>query len=75
MFKRSYGSGGDDDALYKRAVAVVVRTRRASITNIQRHLRIGYNHGLRFIKRMEHEGIVSAPNRNGVREVLLPPGR
>ncbi|MEI7038211.1 DNA translocase FtsK 4TM domain-containing protein [Fulvimonas yonginensis] len=66
--------GGDADAqLYDKAVAVVTQTRRASISGVQRHLRIGYNRAARLIEQMEADGVVSAPQHNGNREVLAPP--
>jgi len=66
--------GGDGDAqLYDKAVAVVTQTRRASISGVQRHLRIGYNRAARLIEQMEADGVVSAPQHNGNREVLAPP--
>ena len=61
--------GGD---LYSQAVAVVKRDRKASTSYIQRRLQIGYNRAATLIERMEQEGVVSAPNHKGVREVLLP---
>ncbi|MEO7050139.1 MAG: DNA translocase FtsK [Rhodanobacter sp.] len=67
-------SGGDADAqLYDKAVAVVTQTRRASISGVQRHLRIGYNRAARLVEQMEQDGVVSAPQHNGNREVLAPP--
>jgi len=68
------GSGGDN-ALYDKAVAIVTQTRRASISGVQRHLRIGYNRAARLIEQMEADGVVSAPQHNGTREVLAPPPR
>jgi len=66
--------GGDGDAqLYDKAVAVVTKTRRASISGVQRHLRIGYNRAARLVEQMEADGVVSAPQHNGNREVLAPP--
>jgi S-DNA-T family DNA segregation ATPase FtsK/SpoIIIE len=67
------GDGDSDNALYDRAVRVVTETRRASISGVQRHLRIGYNRAARLVEQMEQEGIVSAPQHNGNREVLAPP--
>ncbi len=66
------GTGGDN-ALYDKAVAIVTQTRRASISGVQRHLRIGYNRAARLIEQMEADGVVSAPQHNGTREVLAPP--
>jgi S-DNA-T family DNA segregation ATPase FtsK/SpoIIIE len=66
--------GGDgDNALYDKAVNIVTQTRRASISGVQRHLRIGYNRAARLIEQMEADGVVSAPQHNGTREVLAPP--
>jgi DNA segregation ATPase FtsK/SpoIIIE, S-DNA-T family len=68
------GEDGDGDTqLYDKAVAIVTQTRRASISGVQRHLRIGYNRAARLIEQMEHDGVVSAPQHNGNREVLAPP--
>ncbi|KLD73061.1 cell division protein FtsK, partial [Xanthomonas hyacinthi DSM 19077] len=67
------GDSDSDNALYDRAVRVVTETRRASISGVQRHLRIGYNRAARLVEQMEQDGIVSAPQHNGNREVLAPP--
>src|SRR6266545_3460348 len=64
--------GGEADPLYDQAVEIVMRTRRASISLVQRHLRIGYNRAARLIERMEQAGLVSAMHSNGNREVLVP---
>ena len=66
--------GGAGDALYGQAVAVVCRERKASTSFVQRHLQIGYNRAARIIERMEAEGIVSAANHVGKREVLARSG-
>ncbi len=69
------GVGVDDaesDPLYDEAVALVTRTRRASISAVQRHLRIGYNRAARLIEAMERAGLVSPMQSNGNREVLAP---
>jgi len=65
--------GGDDDLdpLYEEAVRIVIETRRASISGVQRRLKIGYNRSARMIEEMERTGIVSAPGTNGQREVLV----
>jgi S-DNA-T family DNA segregation ATPase FtsK/SpoIIIE len=63
---------GEKDALYDQAVEIVVRTRRPSISLVQRHLRIGYNRAARLIEDMERAGMVSAMQSNGNREVLVP---
>ncbi len=61
---------GSGDALYDQAVALVCRERKASTSFVQRHLQIGYNRAARIIERMELEGVVSAANHVGKREVL-----
>jgi S-DNA-T family DNA segregation ATPase FtsK/SpoIIIE len=63
---------GESDPLYDQAVAIVLKTRRASISLVQRHLRIGYNRAARLIEQMERAGMVSAMQTNGNREVLVP---
>ncbi len=69
--------GGDDDgeadALYDEAVRFVTQSRRASISSVQRKLRIGYNRAARLIETMESAGVVSEMASNGSREVLAPP--
>jgi DNA segregation ATPase FtsK/SpoIIIE, S-DNA-T family len=65
-------SSAEADPLYDQAVDIVLRTRRASISLVQRHLRIGYNRAARLIEQMEHAGLVSAMQSNGNREVLAP---
>jgi S-DNA-T family DNA segregation ATPase FtsK/SpoIIIE len=62
--------GGSGDQLYDQAVALVCRERKASTSFVQRHLQIGYNRAARIIERMEAEGVVSAANHVGKREVL-----
>jgi len=62
--------GGSGDELYDRAVALVCRERKASTSFVQRHLQIGYNRAARIVERMEQEGVVSAANHVGKREVL-----
>jgi S-DNA-T family DNA segregation ATPase FtsK/SpoIIIE len=64
--------GGESDALYDQAVEVVLKTRRPSISLVQRHLRIGYNRAARLIEQMEQAGLVSPMQANGNREVLVP---
>ncbi len=64
------GESGDDN--YDKALAIVARERKATVSRIQRHLQIGYNRAARIIERMEKEGVVSKPNHKGVREVLTP---
>ena len=64
--------GAESDPLYDQAVEIVLRTRRASISLVQRHLRIGYNRAARLIEQMEQAGLVSAMQSNGNRDVLAP---
>jgi DNA segregation ATPase FtsK/SpoIIIE, S-DNA-T family len=68
------GGAGETDPLYDEAVAIVLRTRRASISSVQRQLRIGYNRAARLIEDMERAGLVSSMQSNGNREVLVPSG-
>ncbi|MDO6460830.1 DNA translocase FtsK 4TM domain-containing protein [Granulosicoccaceae sp. 1_MG-2023] len=65
--------GGDKDALYDQAVAIVTESRKASISYVQRRLRIGYNRAARLVEEMEEGGVVSQVRANGQREVLAPP--
>ena len=62
--------GAEKDPLYDEAVSIVLKTRRASISSVQRQLRIGYNRAARLIEDMERAGLVSAMQTNGNREVL-----
>ncbi len=66
------GPTGEKDPLYDQAVEIVLRTRRPSISLVQRHLRIGYNRAARLIEDMERAGMVSPMQSNGNREVLVP---
>lgn len=74
------GSGGESpangeaDVLYDQAVAIVLKNRRASISLVQRHLRIGYNRAARLLEQMEKSGLVSPMQSNGNREILVPVG-
>ncbi len=63
----------DTDPLFDQAIRIVTETRRASISGVQRRLKIGYNRAARMIEEMERIGIVSAAETNGNREVLAPP--
>jgi S-DNA-T family DNA segregation ATPase FtsK/SpoIIIE len=63
---------GEADPLYDQAVDIVLKSRRASISLVQRHLRIGYNRAARLIEQMERSGLVSSMATNGNREVLAP---
>jgi len=64
------GGGDDDDALFSEAVSVVIRDQRASTSYLQRRLKVGYNKAAGLIDRLEEEGVISAPNHAGKREVL-----
>jgi S-DNA-T family DNA segregation ATPase FtsK/SpoIIIE len=66
------GGDAEADPMYDQAVEVVLKTRRPSISLVQRHLRIGYNRAARLIEAMERAGLVSAMNGAGGREVLVP---
>jgi DNA segregation ATPase FtsK/SpoIIIE, S-DNA-T family len=66
------GANGEADPLYDEAVAIVLKHRRASISLVQRHLRIGYNRAARLLESMEQAGVVSAMQSNGNREILVP---
>jgi len=65
-------SGTEQDELYDAAVEFVTESRRASISSVQRQLRIGYNRAARLVEEMEAAGVVSPPEHNGQREVLAP---
>ena len=69
----SESEDGEKDELYDEAVAFVAQSRRASISAVQRRLRVGYNRAARIIETMEATGIVSPMATNGNREVLIPP--
>lgn len=71
--KPTNASGEEVDALYDEAVSIVTQTRKASISYVQRRLKIGYNRAARMIEDMEMAGVVSAMQSNGSREVLAPP--
>lgn len=66
------GGDAESDPMYDQAVAVVIENRRASISLVQRHLRIGYNRAARLLEQMEKAGLVSAMGHNGNRELILP---
>ena len=72
MMALNGGGDAESDPLYDQAVEIVLKTRRASISLVQRHLRIGYNRAARLIEQMERAGMVSAMQSNGNREVLAP---
>ena len=64
---------GENDPLYDQAVKIVCETRRASVSGIQRRLKIGYNRAARLVETMEAAGLVGSLQPNGFREVLAPP--
>jgi S-DNA-T family DNA segregation ATPase FtsK/SpoIIIE len=66
------GANGEADPMYDQAVAIVLQHRRASISLVQRHLRIGYNRAARLLEQMEKSGLVSAMASNGNRELIVP---
>ncbi|MGE0311404.1 MAG: DNA translocase FtsK [Lautropia sp.] len=68
------GVDGEGDQMYDQAVAIVLQHRRASISLVQRHLRIGYNRAARLLEQMEKSGLVSAMGNNGNRDILVPAG-
>ncbi len=70
--KNTKDSGGETDELYDESVQIVTSTRRASISSLQRRLRIGYNRAARIIEDMEEAGVVSSMNSAGNRQVLAP---
>jgi S-DNA-T family DNA segregation ATPase FtsK/SpoIIIE len=65
---------GEKDPLYDEAVAIVLKTKKTSISYIQRNLRIGYNRAARIIEDMEKSGLVSPMQSNGNREIISPSG-
>lgn len=69
----SMGGGEDEDELYDEAVRFVTESRRASISAVQRKLKVGYNRAARMIESMEDAGVVTSMNTNGSREVIAPP--
>ena len=72
-FDSADDDGGEQDALYDQAVRIVTESRKASISGVQRRLKIGYNRAARMIEDMERAGIVGELQSNGSREVLAPP--
>ncbi|MBM3612859.1 MAG: cell division protein FtsK, partial [Alphaproteobacteria bacterium] len=68
------GEGGEADAMYDQAVALVARERKCSTSFVQRHFQIGYNRAARIVERMEKEGVVGPANHVGKREVIAPKG-
>ncbi len=68
----SGNGGGEADPMYDQAVAIVLQHRRASISLVQRHLRIGYNRAARLLEQMEKSGLVTAMGNNGNRDIIAP---
>jgi S-DNA-T family DNA segregation ATPase FtsK/SpoIIIE len=71
----SLGEGdaaGEKDPMYDQAVEVVLKNRKASISLVQRHLKIGYNRAARMLEEMEKAGVVSSMSGSGQREILVP---
>ena len=66
------GGEGESDPMYDQAVAIVLQNRKASISLVQRHLRIGYNRAARLLEQMEKSGLVSAMSTNGNRDLIVP---
>jgi S-DNA-T family DNA segregation ATPase FtsK/SpoIIIE len=66
------GPGNEADPMYDQAVAIVLQHRRASISLVQRHLRIGYNRAARLLEQMEKSGLVSSMATNGNRDIIVP---
>lgn len=66
------GENGESDPMYDQAVSIVLQHRRASISLVQRHLRIGYNRAARLLEQMEKSGVVSSMASNGNRDILVP---
>jgi len=72
--EKPVGADGEAiDELYDQAVAIVTESRKASISYVQRRLKIGYNRSARLVEQMEADGIVGELGANGSREVLAPP--
>ncbi|KQV48261.1 cell division protein FtsK [Pelomonas sp. Root1217] len=65
-------ASGEQDPMYDQAVAIVLQHRKASISLVQRHLRIGYNRAARLLEQMENSGLVGALAANGSRELIIP---
>ena len=65
-------ASAEKDPMYDQAVEVVLKNRKASISLVQRHLKIGYNRAARLVEDMEKAGLVSSMSTNGQREILVP---
>ena len=72
-FDGASATQSEDDELYNKAVDFVIRSRRPTISSVQRFLRIGYNRAARLIETMEEAGVISPVQAGGKREVLVPP--
>jgi len=68
----SEAGGSDKDPMYDQAVEIVLKNRKASISLVQRHLKIGYNRSARMLEEMEKSGLISAMSGSGQREILVP---
>ena len=66
------GAGDEKDPMYDQAVEIVLKNRKASISLVQRHLKIGYNRSARMLEEMEKSGLISAMSGSGQREILVP---
>ena len=71
-FDADSGSASEKDVLYDQAVEIVLKNRKASISLVQRHLKIGYNRAARLVEDMEKAGLVSSMSGSGQREILVP---
>ncbi|MEI8168747.1 MAG: DNA translocase FtsK 4TM domain-containing protein [Rhodoferax sp.] len=72
MMGEGGGGGAEKDPLYDQAVEIVLKNRKASISLVQRHLKIGYNRAARLVEDMENAGLVSSMSSSGQREILVP---
>ena len=66
------GASAEKDEMYDQAVEIVLKNRKASISLVQRHLKIGYNRAARMLEEMENAGLVSAMSGSGQRDILVP---
>jgi S-DNA-T family DNA segregation ATPase FtsK/SpoIIIE len=66
------GGDAESDPMYDNAVEVVLKNKRATISLVQRHLRIGYNRAARLLEQMEKTGLVTPMGHNGAREIIAP---
>ena len=69
----AFGTDAEQDELYDQAVRIVTESRRASVSGVQRRLKIGYNRAARMVEEMERAGVIGELQSNGSREVLAPP--